>query len=58
MYSDYIAELKAKWCGKNVVYNGERHRVVDVDYNGCLLIDKWAEFTEATAVDNWMVTEV
>lgn len=57
MYSDYIKELKAKWYGKDVMYEGEWYRIVGVDYNGCLLIDKRAKFTDYTAVDNWMVTE-
>lgn len=40
MYKDYIERLKKEWVGKIVSYQGEKHKVVDVDYNGALLIDK------------------
>ena len=33
-----------------MIYQGNEYNVVDVDYNGALLIDKKAEFTETTAV--------
>lgn len=57
-YRDYIAELKTKWLGRNVIYAGAGYRVVDVDYNGCLLINKKAEFTDATAVETFAVQAV
>ena len=50
-YRNYIAALKKRWVGRTIVYGGEIHKVIDVDYNGCLLIDKKAEFTDATAID-------
>ena len=49
-YRQYIDDLKQKWVGKIVSYQGERFRVVDVDYNGGLLINKPQRFTETTAV--------
>lgn len=50
-YREYINGLRAEWKGRTVIYNGERHKVIDVDYNGMLLIDKPAQYTETTAVD-------
>lgn len=49
-YKEYIEKLKSEWIGKEVVYENEKHRVVDVDYNGMLLIDKKARMTDTTAV--------
>ena len=54
-YKDYIESLKAKWIGKTVRFQGEQHKVVDVDYNGALLIDKPAKFTDTTAIDITMI---
>ena len=36
--------------GMKVKYAGEDYTIVDVDYNGGLLIDKPAQFTETTAI--------
>lgn len=49
-YKEYIEKLKSQWIGKEVVYENEKYRVVDVDYNGMLLIDKKARMTDTTAV--------
>lgn len=54
-YRDWIAEQKERWIGKKVVYEEAEYTVVDVDYNGMLLIDKPAQFTKTTAVEQWMV---
>ena len=54
-YKDWIAELRKKWIGMMVTYEGKQYKVVDVDYNGCLLINKKAQFTDTTAVAQWMV---
>lgn len=59
-YKDFIAKLKAEWIGTIVSYKGVQHRVVDVDYNGCLLIDKPHYYSESytaptTAVEIYMV---
>lgn len=40
------------------MYAGEIYQVVDVDYNGCLLINKKAEFTDTTAIDAFMAQAV
>ena len=56
-YSEYINGLRAEWKGRAVIYNGERHKVIDVDYNGMLLIDKPAQYTETTAVDISHITK-
>ena len=45
-YSKYIENLKAKWIGKNVKYEGKMYKVVDVDYNGGLLIDRQQYYCE------------
>lgn len=49
-YKEWITEMKNRWIGKKVLYDGEQHTVVDVDYNGLLLIDKKGTFTDTTAV--------
>lgn len=49
-YKEWIEELRAEWIDAEVIYSGARYRVLDVDYNGGLLIDKPAQFTEDTAV--------
>lgn len=54
-YRDYIAWMKNNWVGKTVVYDGNEYQVVDVDYNGGLLINKPTAFTDTTAVDENMV---
>ena len=46
----YIEKLKKEWIGKEVIFENEKHKVVDVDYNGALLIDKKARMTDTTAV--------
>lgn len=54
-YRDYITWMKNNWIGKTVAYDGNEHQVVDVDYNGGLLINKPTDFTDTTAVDENMV---
>lgn len=49
-YKEWIESLKRKWIGKRVKFEGGIYNVVDVDYNGFLLIDKKARHTETTAV--------
>ena len=55
-YKEYIERLKKEWIGKAVLFENEEHTVIDVDYNGSLLIDKKARFTDTTAVGLEMVT--
>ena len=45
--------MKEKWIGKTIEQEGEKYKVVDVDYNGALLIDKKARFTDTTAIAAW-----
>ena len=54
-YKDWIEEQRMKWMGKTVTYEGKQYKVIDVDYNGALLIDKKGQFTDTTAVGTWMV---
>ena len=54
-YRDYINRVKAEWIGAAVRYDGNHYTVVDVDYNGSLLINKKARFTDTTAVSEFMV---
>lgn len=56
-YKEYIEKLKKKWIGKIVIYENKKYKVVDVDYNGMLLIYKKAKFTDTTAVSRLMVKE-
>lgn len=49
-YRTWIEKLRSEWIGKEVIYENNRYKVVDVDYNGHLLIDKKAKYTETTAV--------
>lgn len=49
-WKEYIENLKSRWIGKSIEFESKRYKVVDVDYNGILLIDRRARFTETTAV--------
>ena len=57
-YKEWIASLRREWTGARVLYEGEKHTVVGVDYNAALLIDKPARFTDTTAVATYMVTRI
>lgn len=57
-YRKWIEKLKSEWLEKEVIYENNKYKVVDVDYNGLLLIDKKAKFTETTAVASYMVSRV
>lgn len=52
-YKEFVEKERKKFVGKKVIYKGEPHKVVDVDYNGALLIDLRAQFTETTAVSKF-----
>lgn len=54
-YREYNEAFRAKWIGKKVIFDGAVYTVVDVDYNGALLIDKKARFTDTTEVSESMV---
>lgn len=53
-YKDWIEDLKKRNVGKKVILKSDGHvyTIVDVDYNGALMIDKKAQFTDTTAVSN------
>ena len=49
-HKDYIEQKKKDWVGTTVWYGGKAYKVVDVDYNGALMLAKKAQFTDTTAV--------
>lgn len=49
-WKEYIEGLKNEWVGKKVVFEGAVYTIVDVDYNGVLMINKKGKYTETTAV--------
>lgn len=57
-WKEYIEGERAYWVGKVVHYKGKPYTVKDVDYNGALLIDLPARFTETTAINPSMTDEV
>ena len=57
-YKDYIALMRKKWIGKPVWYKGNKYTVVDVDYNGGLLIDLPNDYNDTTAVAEWQLDKV
>jgi hypothetical protein len=52
-YKELVEKEKRDWIGKEVAYLGKMYIVVDVDYNGALLINKPARFTETTAISRF-----
>lgn len=59
-WKDYIERMKEKWIGKEVSFEGKKYTVVDVDYNGSLMIDKETYYCESytgktTAVDEFQL---
>ena len=38
-YKDYIQSLKEKYIGKKLRYKGGIYNIVNIDYNGLILID-------------------
>ena len=54
-YKEWIEKLKKEWIGRRVKFEGNTYTVVDVDYNGALLIDKPARFTDTTTIGISMI---
>lgn len=56
-YKEYIQGLRSDYVGRKVIYPEDLnvYTIVGVDYNGALLIDKPAKFTDTTAVALYMV---
>lgn len=52
-YKELVAEDKARFIGKKVKYEGGIYKIVDVDYNGALMIDKESRFTATTAISRF-----
>ena len=57
-YQEYLRSQYAKYIGARVRYNGRLYKVIDVDYNGFLLIDIPSDHAETTAVNLNQITEV
>lgn len=53
-YSKWIEKLKAKWVGKKINFEGNVYTVMDVDYNGLLLINKPTRYNNTTAIATYM----
>ena len=54
-WKDRIAQLRVEWNGRKVIYQGEQHTVVDVDYNGALLIVRETMYNKTTAIEPYML---
>ena len=54
-YRESIEAMRREWRDRKVEYEGKIYSVLDVDYNGSLLIDKPDEFKATTAVTVGMV---
>ena len=50
LYREFIENKKRFWVGKKVMYAGEQHTVVGIDYNGALLIDRPTQWNETTSI--------
>lgn len=57
-WKEHLTSMREEWVGARVKFEGKTYRVVEVDSNGALLIDKPAQFTDTTAVDVGMVTRM
>lgn len=57
-YKEALEEYRAEWIGREISYMGERHKIVDIDHNFAIMIDKPARFTDTTAVDISMIDKV
>ena len=57
-YQEYLRSFYAKYIGARVRYNGLFYDVIDVDYNGFLLLNLPTDHAETTAVSLNDITEV
>lgn len=57
-WKDYIDKLKNKWVDKTVEYEGERFKVVNVDINAGIWIDKPHYYCETYTADHTAVDEI
>ena len=49
-YREWIEDLKREWIGRRIWYKGHVHTIVDIDYNGSLMIDLPTEHNATTAL--------
>ena len=61
-YKEHIEELKKKWIGQKVQFDGAAYNVVDVDMNGAIHIDKPTKYCEShtnetTAIEAWKIKD-
>ena len=49
-YKEYHQKEREHFTGLRITYKGEPHTIVDVDYNGALLIDLPTQYTSTTAI--------
>ena len=54
-YKEFIENRKADWIGTNVIFQGKEYQVVDVDYNGMLVISMPAYYCESYTSDRTAV---
>ena len=54
-YREGIEAMRRQWRDREVIFEGTVYTVLDVDYNGSLLINKPDEFKATTAVSTSMV---
>jgi len=52
-YKEFVAEDRTRFIGKKVKYEGGIYTIVDVDYNGALMIDRETRFTDTTAISRF-----
>lgn len=57
LYREYIENRRRFWLGKKVRYQGHEYTVVDIDYNGALLINMPTKWTDTTAVAQWQLDD-
>ena len=57
-YREGIDNMKREWVGKKVRFRGKTHTVVDVDYNGSLMIDLPNQYNQTTAVSIGMIERI
>ena len=56
-YKERIEADRRAWIGREVIFEGEKHKVVDVDYNGALMIDRPTKHNPTTAIEAWKIKD-
>lgn len=52
-YKELVERDRREWTGRTVEYEGRAYKVIDVDYNGAIMIDLPGRFTDTTAVSRF-----